>query len=316
MNLLLTNYCNRSCAYCFARGMIQGENHAHMDFDPRDLGKVVSFFKNSNQRKIDILGGEPTLHPEFRVIVERLLEEGFGVQIFTNGIIPPKVLSYIKTIPAHKFHSVVNINPPEEYRESEWEVLERTLETLGESASLGLNIDAVDFSFSHIYELIKSYNLKKYLRLGIAQPILGAANRYVPFHQYQDLTPRIMRLVQKANQRNVIVMFDCGFTLCMFTPAQLGQLYLAQARISFHCNAAIDIGPDLTIWHCFPLSGVENIKLDKYKDAQGVFDYYRKRMASYRRMGASERCRDCRYLLRGQCPGGCLAHTINRFKTG
>jgi radical SAM protein with 4Fe4S-binding SPASM domain len=316
MNLLLTNYCNQNCAYCFARGKVLGKENVRLDFNPKDLNKVISFFEKSNQRKIDLLGGEPTLHPYFEAIVQGLLDKDFQVQIFTNGIIPDRALSFLKTIPRERMHCVININPLKSYEKQKWERVERTLATLGASASLGFNIDRVDFSCSFLFDLIKQHQLKKYLRLGIAQPILEAGNRFVPFHQYQDLAPRIMQLVEKADRQNIVVMFDCGFTLCMFTPAQLGRLYLARAMLTFHCNPAIDIGPDLTVWHCFPLSSIENVSLEQYKNAEETIDYYRQRLAPYKRMGASERCRHCRYLLRGQCSGGCLAHTIGRFKTG
>lgn len=316
MNLLLTNYCNRSCAYCFAQGKVLGKKNTRLDFNPQDLQKVISLWERSNQRDISLLGGEPTLHPQFEAIVQGLLDKNFKIHIFTNGIMSDRVLSFLKTIPRGRMTTLVNTNLPKNYKRVEWEKLERTLATLGSSAALGFNIDRVDFSCSFLFDLIKKHRLKKHIRIGITQPILRESNQFIPFHQYQDLTPRIMQLVEKADRQNVVVMFDCGFTLCMFTPAQLGRLYLARVMLSFHCNPAIDIGPDLTVWHCFPLSSIENLPLEKCKNAEETIDYYRRRLAPYKRMGAAERCRDCRYLLRGQCSGGCLAHTIGRFKTG
>ena len=125
-----------------------------------------------------------------------------------------------------------------------------------------------------------------------------------------------MRLIRRADRNNIGVLFDCGFILCMFTPAQLGRIYLARTRMMFKCVPIIDIGPDLSAWHCFPLSAIENICLDQYENDEEMIRYYHRRMAPYKHFGAIDRCRNCNYRLRGQCGGGCLAHTIKRFYKG
>ena len=114
-NVLLTQKCVRSCPYCFAR--------KHMtDASPddviswEDLIYLADFLQLSGERRFSILGGEPTIHPDFNNMVLYLLEREFHVTVFTSGIMADKKLieaeKLFAEVPPGVLGFVVNLNDP------------------------------------------------------------------------------------------------------------------------------------------------------------------------------------------------------------
>jgi radical SAM protein with 4Fe4S-binding SPASM domain len=107
--------------------------------------------------------------------------------------------------------------------------------------------------------------------------------------------------------------FDCGFPLCVFTDEQLGLLYkLNNGRLSFGCGPAVDIGPDLSVWSCFPLSQYHKKSLYDFNNLKEIGEHYRSLHAKIRveAGGIYQRCDSCRYRESELCMGGCLAHIL------
>jgi hypothetical protein len=60
----------------------------------------------------------------------------------------------------------------------------------------------------------------------------------------------------------------------MFNESQLGKLYYNNVDFSILCGSIIDIGPDLTVWKCFPLSKMHNVRLTDFETESQLKDYY------------------------------------------
>jgi sulfatase maturation enzyme AslB (radical SAM superfamily) len=66
-NIAINNYCNLKCDYCFADNMIKEANKT-MSLD--NYIKVLKYLTEQNyEQRIGIIGGEPTLHPQFKEIL-------------------------------------------------------------------------------------------------------------------------------------------------------------------------------------------------------------------------------------------------------
>jgi len=98
----LTNICNLHCSYC-----LRDEDalyHAPANFlSPELLQKIIAEARESiGITSVNFTGGEPTLHPEFRRILEVAEAEGVKVSFVTNGWrferIWPAVLAHRETI--------------------------------------------------------------------------------------------------------------------------------------------------------------------------------------------------------------------------
>ena len=111
--------------------------------------------------------------------------------------------------------------------------------------------------------------------------------------------------------------FDCGMPMCIFNEKQLGILYkVCNRNLQFGCGPAVDIGPDMMVWSCFPLSDFNKKSLYDFNSIQDIVKFYQKLHNKIRIEigGIFEECDDCQYRDKELCLGGCIAHIINGFK--
>ena len=84
--------CNLNCIWC-------DTNYCHKSKGTKtDINDLVDSIKNENNcKKVTITGGEPLIHKNVDKLILKLLEEGYNVNIETNGSIDPnKVLDFKK----------------------------------------------------------------------------------------------------------------------------------------------------------------------------------------------------------------------------
>jgi organic radical activating enzyme len=312
-NILLTNYCNQQCPYCFAQQRLWQDKDQPRNLSLAELERIIHFLKQSEIKEFSLLGGEPTLHPEFKQLAQKVLDEGFSLTIFTNGLMPPEVSGYLAEIDKEKLHIVVNINHPDDTPPAKWKQLMSNLNLLGDRVRLGFNIHNPQPAFEFLIEIINRYKLNKHIRLSMAQPILKAENAYPPLESYSALAPRLVDFAAQCDEFDIRLVFDCGFILCMFDEKQLGRLYFYNAIPSFYCSQPIDIGPGLEIWRCFPLSYTYNRHLEEFDNYQQIIDFYTKKFEPFSLFGGMPKCTHCKYRRRKQCSGGCLSHKMRAF---
>lgn len=73
--------CDLSCSFCFNRGVAPLP-----DVTVRDFQRIVSLLSERGIGVLDILGGEPTLHPRFSELVEMVSAGKMRTTISTNGL--------------------------------------------------------------------------------------------------------------------------------------------------------------------------------------------------------------------------------------
>lgn len=323
MNILLTNTCNRRCPYCFAAERIsytieeEGEAKPAPKFISRgDFEAAVAFAVLGRQPVVGLLGGEPSLHPEFVDLLLHAVDAGIRPKVFTNGMFPKKHLERLVALEPQqrRFTFIVNLNHPDITSAREREAQERLFEAMPRDCQLSCNIYDSDLDLTYLVETITRFGLRRHIRIAAAQPLADRDSRFVPVERYRDLAPPLLELAAAADAEDITVGFDCGFTLCMFTEAELGKLMVSGCRFKASCGPAIDVGTDLSVWSCFPLStltrGVRLGDFETMDDLAGHFGQTFKRLFS---TGALEDCVDCRHLRRRQCTGGCAAHVYRSF---
>lgn len=72
--------CDQSCGFCFNRGLPPAA-----DVDPADFGRMLDSLQGAGVGTIDLLGGEPTLHPRLAELVGALAARGMRATLSTNG---------------------------------------------------------------------------------------------------------------------------------------------------------------------------------------------------------------------------------------
>ncbi|MBI5210807.1 MAG: radical SAM protein [Elusimicrobia bacterium] len=317
MNVLLTQRCVRSCPYCFAHRHM-AESKAEEILPWEDLVYLADFLRASGERHISLLGGEPSLHPAFPDFLAYLRERGFSVTVFTSGIMPAETLRRTRAALAGDAEEGVwfscNLNDPRRSPGGEAEPLGRFLGEFGPRVRPGFNIYREDFELGFLFELMERHDLRRSLRLGLAHPIQGVDTAVVADEGLGRLALRLLEQLPLLEESKVTANFDCGFPLCAFSDEQLGRLVKSfGGRLTFSCGPAFDVGPDMRVWSCFPLSamGPRSIyEFDSLRDVTAYFEEEHKK-ARAESCGIYDRCGSCSHRG-GLCAGGCLARAMGR----
>ena len=82
LQVFITNACNLKCNGCFARSVIVDEKN-HMNI--KEYVEILEKFLDKGGEQINLLGGEPLLHPNLREILDINQANKIKTSIYTNG---------------------------------------------------------------------------------------------------------------------------------------------------------------------------------------------------------------------------------------
>jgi radical SAM protein with 4Fe4S-binding SPASM domain len=72
--------CNQACAFCFNRDLA-----AVPDVEPPAFSRMLDRLRDAGVGTLDLLGGEPTLHPRLEELVAAIAARGMRTTLSTNG---------------------------------------------------------------------------------------------------------------------------------------------------------------------------------------------------------------------------------------
>lgn len=320
-NLLLTNRCVRSCPYCFARRELKGAQREEF-VSWEDLVFVADFLANSGEHHISLLGGEPTIHPDFVDMVLYLAEREFEITVFTSGMLSAArlrdVARHLRALEPGPFNFVCNLNDPVQTPapQREQQRVHAFLDEMGPWVTPGFNIYRTDFELQFLVDLIGQYGLQRHLRLGVAHPVPGAAGSHIRPQWGQQVAQQLWSHRQVLDRMRIKPGFDCGFLICHFTDEQLGWLHrLTGGGAKFECGAPIDIAPDMSVYRCFPLSKFHRKSLYEFDSLREIDEFYDDLNGCIQAElpGIFEQCDGCVHRQEETCSGGGACHLLNRL---
>ena len=327
MNILLTNRCNRRCPYCFAQERVSypregGAARPAPPFISRtDYRTAIAFAaKKPSRRGLGILGGEPSMHPDFVELLTEAWELGLTTCVFTNGLWRETQIEAVEAAPPEhrrRVKIVLNVNEPDRTPDAERRGQDRLLRRLGRRCTLSFNVYHVDFDGAFLVDLVQRHRTRRSIRLGVSMPVAGFPTEHVPLEDYPKLASGLLALARRCDEHDVQLAFDCGFLLCMLPAEAIGELVLTGARFAASCGPAVDVGTDLSTWACFPLSAFSGPEdhLSHFDDEPALDRHFRDKFERLYRSGALPECVTCRHRRRRQCSGGCAAHVHRRLST-
>jgi hypothetical protein len=288
-----------------------------------DLIFLADIFQRAGERRFSLLGGEPTLHPAFVDMVAYLHARDFNVTVFTSGVLADRKLedaaAAFRDVAPERLSFICNLNDPAQTRAplAEQESVKRFLAAFGERVAPGFNIYRTDFSLDFLFDLINHYGLRRHIRIGLTHPIVGTRNRHIALGDLDAVVARLFSFRPQFERFQVSPGLDCGFPMCRFADEQLAWLYRhTGGKNEFGCGPVLDIGPDMTVWSCFPLSGVEKRSVYEFDSLGQMHEFYSglHRKIKIETGGIFPECDACVFRARGHCQGGCLAHNLNTFR--
>jgi MoaA/NifB/PqqE/SkfB family radical SAM enzyme len=308
--------CNRHCRFCFATETLSqlGSGVSRMSWETFE--RALDFVQRSGIGEARLLGGEPTIHPDFVRMVDRVLERGLGLLVFSGGLIPGPALHRLERTPIDRVGVLVNVLRPGEGRPSERARQALVFQRLGPRVVLGLNIDSPAVELDFLLEAIERYGLQRHVRLGLSHPILGGANNALHPRDYPAVGRRITEFGLRARELGVHLDLDCGWVPCMFPAGALRELGKGPAEVGLRCNPILDVLPDGRVISCYPLARDRSEELTRQSHARDLVARFTRAQSSTRTIGLYRDCAECSWQQSGQCVGGCLAAGLRRLRHG
>ncbi len=276
MNILLNNYCNLNCSYCFANHVLEQDR---LNMSLEDIAKVIEFSKNSDVRSINLIGGEPTLHPEFIKIIDKILQEEYFEQLllFTNGLFNKNILNKLLS-----FSEVMNLRILINYNHLNsklTEIIDSNIEALKDVAqiTLGINFYKQSQDFDYIIDTSKKYGLKN-IRWSLVVPNNELKSNVDVKKYFINHKNTIIDFLEKCLENEITPHVDCNnFPLCILNEKEL-RIFACSSETNLRvsvCPPVIDVLPDLRVIRCFVFSDYE-VNLTDFSNLADLISYFEK----------------------------------------
>lgn len=306
-NLYLTHKCNRGCSFCFARKVLKnGNSNIDEILTIDEIEQLLNHYSNQFP-EIGLLGGEPFLYPHLDKVLEMLWQRRIIPKIFTSATNPLPVGLADIHIEANPLNFIVNIGTRDSYSEEKYTNLLHFFSKFHAQSSLSYTIFDLNADFNFLFEIINQFKLVRTIRVGVALPIYKGGNQYIEKEDYTALGKYFVDFAEHASKQNVVLGMDCGFVACMFTTKEIGILQRCGVRTAFCCGAAVDIGPRLEAWNCFPLFQLHREKVLETKNMGELINKFQVGMNNHfgNQPGIFDACATCKHYKRRTCGGGC-----------
>ena len=318
MNIMLNDYCNLNCKYCFA-----GLNEKKINISDENMQSFIEFLKRSNMRSLRVLGGEPTLHPNFikyiqTATMDRFFEE---ILVFTNGYNLNKEM--VDNIISPKIGFLINFNKIDDIGEKKYNAIVENVTYLTRKyrqlnlpvkVTLGINIYEPDFDYKYIINMTKQLNLKS-IRYSITVPTKTGEN--ITLDYYKQYIPKIMEFLECCYQNKIVTNLDCNnIPKCLFTKDELITLVTRGHNMcnKNFCSMPLDVRPNLDVTRCFPFFDTWKLNIKDYDNVNQIKEFFGERIDKYRfEKPTFKECETCKLFENKLCQCGCLTY---KFKKG
>lgn len=312
MNIVINNYCNLSCEYCFAKDFM---DHDAESMSIEDYKHTLEFLKRNRMSTIRFLGGEPTLHPDFDEMLDIAKDDNKinGIDIFTNGVFSEEIREKLIDVSHMKPVSLIfNYNDPNVIGKDSNDKLLENLEILGMQSNIkvtiGINFFKPDQRFDYIIDTALNYNVG-YIRYSIAAPN-SEEKRDTPRDYFNTMTGVIKDFLTAIKDNRLKAGIDCNmYPICMLDEELRDLFGKGNPRIREpYCQPVLDVKPNLDVIRCFAI-GNDPVNLKEFDDFMNLYDHFEEK-ADYSNT-LFEECKSCNvYKSSGQACS-CIAFHKN-----
>ena len=316
----LTYHCNANCEYCYSKGL-KKDMPNHITFE--NFKRIVQWLKKQGRNKIIVFGGEPTIHPEFKNILQYCEDEDMEIGVLTNGLFKKDISDML----AKDFVKIIsfNYNPPFLYKKNDWELLNKNINILakkGAKVELRGNLQDYYRNYDYIIKKAKNYGLK--IRFGIT--LKGVDNKYWSFEDRENIKSCLLRFVKKMKANKVYGFLTGPIPRCLFSNSEWNFLkkyaharsrcYVTDFKAKKGKNLKFDSGcrvvnPDLSVFGCSPIFNQKANNLLDFWDVFELYDYFHHNLINLQwEKHLYEGCKKCKLFRSRVCQGACLGAKI------
>lgn len=294
MNIILTTRCNRTCSFCFIP-----PSRYMGDFPLESLKSNLALLSSWRINRVGLLGGEPTLHPSYPVIVSVAAESFREVVVFTNG----SSVDTLEQADSANVKYCINLSAemtgtcevPDGLADF---VIPRRHRT---AVSLTLTDAIVDPA--RILAICQRLRVT-HMRWSLAQP--NPVTENTSWHgSGRSLSGLLIRLLDGG----VSLEQDCQMPLCTLSDSEVGKVVKASRGPVLQmgrCEPSLDLWPDGSITYCAALASRTRVPLSDFRSFKELLGFFRVFRAALLQE-LPEGCDKCSHFTKGMCQGGCLA---------
>lgn len=327
-NIMLTYRCNLHCSYCFANEFVGKES---TDISIENFLKAVSFITKTGESIVGLIGGEPTLHPGFQVMMDLLISNPTvkGIRLYTNGLLMDH---FVDQLTHPKFEICVNCNSPQMMGQKAYACLQKNLDLLilqhnmKDQIHLGINLYSDEMDYTYIMDLLQRYDMHK-LRTSVTVPDFSAGDENDAMEYFQRRKKFLLDFYKSLDNIQVMPHSDCNRPpYCIWTDEEKKWLEEYAAKYpdqysnltSTHswCVPAIDILPDLKAVRCFGMSDFLKVPISDFDCVADITNFFENEMdAIAYKLSTCEDCQKCHEFTSRRCFGGCLGYKASRIRS-
>lgn len=305
----ITAACNLRCLHCVvdAGAKLDGELSTERCLEL--AGELADF----GVENVAFSGGEPLLHPDFRLIAQRVRDLGLTVQVSTNGtLVTSEIACWLKEIDAEVQVSLEGSKPEiHDHMRPGSAGFAKAIKGIRALVAAGHEIT--------IGTVLSTLNLKDIPRILVLAETLGVARfRLIPFvpkgrgESYIDLevpsseVKKIVRYLHDLRGKTKVNIVDLEFEEMLDGKPCREPLDLTRG---LGCGGAESYATITPTGELLPCHFFEGVRADSVASAPFAEVWRRSRFLNYfRNLTVADlhgACRDCSWLPR--CGGGCRA---------
>lgn len=325
-NIMITYRCNLRCPYCFANEYVNREN---TDITIQNFEKVIEFITKEQSSYLGLIGGEPTIHKDFKKILRSIINNQNIIEctVYTNGI---ELDKYINELSSPKFRLLVNCNSPKTIGDDLYDRIIKNLDILFNERymenriDLGFNFYDDDIDCSFIIEMLKRYSLHR-VRLSLTVPNMESCKQISAIDYFKQRKEGLLALLKKFRENQIVPYYDCNkIPYCLWSEDEKKWLhnYVDEYNVKESdlignrsiCYPVIDILPTLEVVRCFGMSSFEKVKITDFEGITDIASYFLNTIdCEAYRIAGDEKCSDCYYRKTRHCTAGCLCFKSDKI---
>ena len=326
-HIMLTYRCNLHCSYCFANEFVNKEK---TDITVRNFRKAVEFLTRTGETHIGLIGGEPTLHPVFQLLMEMLIANPkvTGITLYSNGLLLDQ---FIPQITHPKVKLLINCNSPLIIGEKSYDRMRSNLDTLiwqyymKDRIHLGINLYSIDMDYGYIMELLQRYKLHS-LRISVTVPDFSSSSESHVLEYFRKHKEFLLEFFRKMDSIQVLPYYDCNHPpYCIWNEAEKKWLEAYVARypeyttnLAGHhsqCIPTVDILPNLQAVRCFGMSDFMKVSIDDFRNINDLTKCFLYEIdACAHKLSACDDCKNCYERKTHNCVAGCMGFKAARIR--
>lgn len=319
MNIIINTFCNLHCPYCFAD---DAKDEYTKDIMPlENFSYCLDWLKRNEETLVQIIGGEPTINPQFTKYCDMVVERDYfkEIMIFTNGLFSDEICDYLVELSKKITVSfLINVNDPkwmgmEKYQQLKKNINKLYLKTI---ISIGINLYSPRQSYEYIVDLAEEFGID-HIRFSLTIPNISSDLEGFKQH-YEENKENLLGLFKYAAKKHIQLYQDCNsIPICFMTKEDLAEFVKWYPMLfeKLTCDKAVtDVGPDLKVYKCFAFTNPEEApNLYEFKDYYDIHHYFNQKYGELKRTPLTSSCQECgTFLLKGHSCGCWKYRKVNR----